>query len=138
MINARIEDNSSLYARRKRVREGQRYYTESLRPPTTQETATYFHISMSTISKWWQDRDQILNSKGSSRIYAAGNRRHEQYPELEMRLFEDFQHARDEHKRIGQYWFKRRAAAIFLEAYPNKKDKDGNVSLKPKLILITS
>lgn len=94
----------------------------SYRPPTSREAEAHFKIDESNIKRWWLIRDEILQQRGGTRRDCT-NVRKELWPQLELKLFEDFWEKRKQSGKVSRGWFRRRALRLANELY-----KDCNFS----------
>jgi hypothetical protein len=75
------------------------------RRPYYNEMAEYFKIPASTIGRWWRTQDNIYASKCGSRQSLSVWVCH--WPELEQRLYTDFQARRAALIPVRRSWFRR-------------------------------
>ncbi|GKT54194.1 pogo transposable element with krab domain-like [Colletotrichum tofieldiae] len=81
-----------------------------LRRPTFDEAADYFKIPRTTVIRWYNQRDTIVNP--STRPSQPN------WPEVEAELYTQFCQQRDEAKIVTTSWFRRTARALFHNKYP--------------------
>ena len=84
--------------------------------PTQQQAAAWFLIPLSTINRWWAQKDEILKSqKGSrfnvQRVWTCC------WPEMERRLFELFCERRNGGYIVRRYWFQKMSQKLFRQIH---------------------
>lgn len=98
------------------------------RPPTAKETASHFKIPERTARGIWYDRQRVIAMSRGSQLTPL-TQRNGQYYELELELFRQFVNWRQMGRKVTQFWFQRRAKAIYQTMYPKGADSLKDVSI---------
>ena len=83
-----------------------------------------FEVKRSTYNPWINQEHKLRNSKYKSKKAGAG--RHAAFPDVEKRLFEEFQELRGKGVKVKEWWFRSRCKQLMAELHPGVEFKMSN------------
>ena len=81
-------------------------------------------MKASTYNPWINQEHKLRNSKYKSK--KAGSGRHAAFPDVEKRLFEEFQELRGKGVKFKEWWFRSRCKQLMAELHPGVEFKTSN------------
>jgi hypothetical protein len=95
-----------------------------LKRPSRRRVAALLGVDEAQLRRWRQEEKKILDSSSKSRRIGSG--RKAEWPEMEVRLAEEWKARWGQGLEITRNWFERRAKAIFEEEYLEEvKENEG-------------
>ena len=83
-----------------------------------------FEVKASTYNPWINQEHKLRNSKYKSKKAGAG--RHAAFPDMEKKLFEEFQELRGKGVKVKEWWFRSRCKQLMAELHPGVEFKMSN------------